>query len=66
MFTFKAKGKDETWSPIKEEQVERDILYKLDIRNVNLEDFGCPKYNELPEPTVEIAGTVSKNPSSAR
>lgn len=36
--------------------IERDLLQKLKIPNLNLEDFGCPKYKYLMEPKIEDCG----------
>lgn len=36
--------------------VERNLLGKLRIPNVNLEHYGCPKYSDLVEPEIEDCG----------
>ena len=33
--------------------VEKDLLDKLDIPNINLETSGCPKYKQLKQTIVE-------------
>lgn len=36
--------------------IERDLLDKLDITSINLEDYGCPKYEKLPTPEIKDCG----------
>lgn len=36
--------------------VEKNLLEKLCIPSVNLEDFGCPKYSQLVEPKIKDCG----------
>lgn len=40
--------------------IEKDYLFELEIPTVNLEFFGCPKYNSLPEPPIPNCGFHQK------
>ena len=49
----KAKTKDRTVVAYKGGHVEQDLLLKLNIPHVDLEHYGCPKYDTLKETIVE-------------
>lgn len=36
--------------------IERDLLDELEIPSINLEDYGCPKYEKLPTPQIKDCG----------
>lgn len=36
--------------------IEKQILSKLELPHINIEIFGCPKYNELPPPNIKDCG----------
>lgn len=52
----KSKTFDKNVVAYKGGQHEEDILYKLQIPYLNLEDYGCPKFEELPIPTIKDCG----------
>ena len=37
-------------------RVVKELLKELNIPSINLEDFGCPKYDKLPEPKINDCG----------
>ena len=51
-----SKRKERDLVAYKGGQVEKELLKKLDIPSINLEDYGCPKYDNLPEPDVKDCG----------
>ena len=51
-----SKKKDRNLVAYKGRKVEREILDELEIPNINLEDFGCPRYDELPTTMVRDCG----------
>ena len=50
----KKKGRDLVAN--KGGQVVKELLKQLDFSSINLEDYGCPKYDKLPEPNVKDCG----------
>ena len=51
-----SKKKDRNLFAYKGGIVEKEIWDELEIPNINLEDFGCTRYNELPTPLVRDSG----------
>lgn len=40
--------------------IEKDILNDLEIPSMNLEEYGCPKFEQLPTPTINECGFHDK------
>ena len=53
---YTSKREDRNFVAYKGGRIEKDILDELGIPSINLEDFGCPKYEELPSPSVPDCG----------
>ena len=53
---YSSKRNDRNLVAYKGGQVEKEILDELEIPSINLECFGCPRYDELPTSMVRDCG----------